>query len=178
MRAMAAGLVVVMLTTGIATAPVVSADNKLFDPLQSKMNFWGYQKLMKSVGLEQTRQVAGMIEFSKYPDFIKALIVVESAWNYEVRSWAGAIGLMQIRMIAAGEVDPQITEEQLFDPVVNVHIGITIFEDHMDHFRMRNEFEHWALTSYNRGRGGMYSLRLDPPRTDYSMKVVALSRQM
>ncbi len=171
-------MLTVMMLVSFAAAPVMSETGQFEDPIKDKLDFWGYQRLIKTIGMEKTRQVAGLIEYSTYPDFVRAIIAVESAWNSQARSHMDAIGLMQIRMIAAGEVDADITENKLFEPITNVEIGIQIFEEHMKYFDVFNETEHWALTSYNRGRGGTFRLKQDPPYTDYSEKVVQLSQQM
>ncbi len=171
-------LVSLLLLTTLATAPVVSEEAIFFDPLEGKLDYWGYQRLIPEIGMEKTRKVAELIEFSTYPEFVRAIITVESAWWYEARSYMDAIGLMQIRMIAANEVDPFITEEELFEPVANVEIGIEIFEEHMKYFDVFDETEHWALTSYNRGRYGTFALKQAPPYTDYSLKVLELSEKM
>lgn len=170
-------LSVLMMTTMAAT-PVLSEDEQFFDPLADKLEFWGYQRLIHQIGEEKTRQVVGLIEYSAYPEFVRAMITVESAWWNDSRSNMDAIGLMQIRMIAASEVDPFISEDELFEPLTNVEIGIEIFEEHMKYFDVFDETEHWALTSYNRGRGGTFALKQSPPYTDYSLKVLELSEDM
>ena len=167
--------------TTYSYAPTVPVDDQIPVPvaehqptMDEQLNQWGYQKLINNIGMDKTREVAELIESSFYPDLIRSIIMVESNWDPDARSNVDALGLMQVRMIAAGEVDPEITEELLFDPVTNVQIGIYIFEEHMKHFVEREATEHWALTSYNRGRGGTFALHIIPPSTDYSRKVLDL----
>lgn len=141
-------------------------------------DYWGYQRLAAQIGEEKAREVAGYIEYSSYPELIKAIITVESAWRVEAESNAQALGLMQIRMITAHEYEPDLTMAELFNPAKNIQIGIQIFEDHMNYFDDFTAGEHWALTSYNRGRFGTFSLDKNIPSTRYSRKVLALSEDM
>jgi len=122
--------------------------------------------------------VIGIIEASNYPDLVKAIITVESNWDPFALSEREARGLMQIRMIAAKELKEDIKPSDLYDPIINVKMGIRIFEEHMDHFLGFKETVHWALNSYNRGRHGTFALNLDPPRTRYSNKVLALTENL
>ena len=135
--------------------------------------FRGYRKLIDIVDLDKALRVIELIETSKYPDLIKAIITVESDWDPLALSNREARGLMQIRMIAAKELKEDIKPSDLYDPIINVKMGIRIFEEHMDHFLGFKETVHWALNSYNRGRHGTFALNLDPPRTRYSNKVLA-----
>lgn len=160
-------------------APNLTVAQKEANELPTEtMNYWGYQKLQKQIGVEETKVVAKMIEDSEYPDLIRAIITTESSWNTKAESYADARGLMQIRQIAAQEVDPTVEPEDLFDPFTNVEIGIAIFKDHMQYFANYSGSEHWALTSYNRGRYGTFSLKQHPPRTRYSKKVLGLTETM
>ena len=132
----------------------------------------GYAELLKQTDAETTMEVVRLIETSQYPDLVRAIIEVESNWNIRALSHKDARGLMQIRDIAAREIVPTIDPDALYDPILNVRIGIEIFEDHMNYFENYNHSEHWALTSYNRGRYGTFSLQATPPRTSYSNNVL------
>ena len=140
--------------------------------------FPGYRKLIDAIGLAKALYVIKLIETSKYPDLVKAIITVESNWDPFALSEREARGLMQIRMIAAKEIKEDIKPSDLYDPIINVKMGIRIFEEHMDYFLGFKETVHWALNSYNRGRHGTFDLNLDPPRTRYSNKALALTENL
>jgi len=172
-----AGIIAVMVNIGQAPASDVTIAD-IMAASEEWLDFWGYAKLADQIGDEEAFIVASMVENSTYPDLIRAIITVESAWDARARSCRDAIGLMQIRMIAANEYISDITEEELFDPLINVDVGIRIFEQHMNFFGDYSDAEQWALTSYNRGRAGTFSLNRIPPITDYSQKVIDLTGQM
>ncbi len=177
---------ILIITLALATtceAPLLDdeylSDIRKIEPyLESLNNYDGYRKLLKQVSSEQTLQVIQLIESSEYPEFVRAIIEVESGWFVQAHSYRNARGLMQIRPIAAWDIDPDITVDKLFDPVVNVSLGIQLFDDHMEYFFGWNDPEHWALTSYNRGRSGTFALDMHPPSTRYSRKVINHLSQM
>ncbi|MDP8239320.1 MAG: lytic transglycosylase domain-containing protein [Candidatus Hatepunaea meridiana] len=170
-------LLAILMLAGAGNAPENRAEYReemakielLFGELDE---YKGYQTLMNQIGLDETIEVIQLIENSDYPEMVKAIIEVESAWKVRALSNMDAIGLMQIRMIAATEVEPGINSSQLYNPTDNVRIGISIFENHMAYFTNYTDTEHWALTAYNRGRTGTFNLKLKPPRTRYSNKVL------
>jgi len=143
-----------------------------------KRDYRGYRRLAGQIGEEKANLAAKLIEYSAYPDLIRAIITIESSWKVNALSKMDAIGLMQVRLITAREVDPNITRERLFDPIHNIVIGIEIFENHMDYFNEYENGELWALTSYNRGRYGTFALHKSPQSTRYSRKVLELSENM
>ncbi len=160
-------------------APDLTKDMKQANELPPEtLEYWGYQKLQKQIGVDEANVIAKIIEDSEYPDLIRAIITIESAWKVDAQSFMDARGLMQIRQIAAQEVDPDVKPDDLYDPFTNIEIGIAIFMDHMAYFSDYKESEHWALTSYNRGRFGTFSLNQRPPRTRYSQKVLGLTDSM
>ena len=166
-------LVVIFIFANVGLTPVSADDeNELKDLPDSNGDFWGYKRLAGQIGEEKAYIVASIIEQSSYPELIRAIITIESSWHMRALSNREARGLMQIRMVAAREIKQDITSEELFDPIINVEIGIHIFEQHMNYFDNYHESEHWALTSYNRGRSGTFSLRQNPPETVYSVKVL------
>jgi soluble lytic murein transglycosylase len=87
------------------------------------------------------------------PALLSALILEESRFQVQAVSPAGARGLMQVmpqtgRQIARELKVRPFSEEQLFDPAVNIHLGSWYFA------RMLEEFEgkvHLALAAYNAG---------------------------
>ena len=168
-------LMAVLFLSGVVESPQLRGPPSFFQDLPiSFAEYWGYQKLAGQVGCSAVQEVANLIERSAYPELVKSIISVESNWDALALSSRGAYGLMQVRMIAAVEVAPDIEYFDLYDPVFNVRIGIAIFENHMDYFMGFDAVEHWVLTSYNRGRQGAFELNMDPPCTKYSQKVLEL----
>lgn len=167
-----------LLTAAAAALTLTRASGTLESPpislelSETAAAYEGYQILQDQIGIEQTCIIAKMIEDSSYPELIRGLITVESEWQVDALSPYHAIGLMQIRELAAVEFEPDITEETLFNPMRNVELGIAIFEKYMDYFRDYSEPEHWALTSYNRGLSGANALEMNPPRTAFSCRVI------
>ncbi len=168
----ALGLVFAVVDIGQLTSDRVPNERTLADLPEDVRDFWGYKRLAEQVGQRRAYIVASLIEGSSYPELIRGIITVESGWDIRAQSNRSALGLMQIRMIAAREMEPDITSDQLFDPVKNVDIGIRIFERHMHYFDQFVDSEHWALTAYNRGRSATFSLGARPPMTSYSLKVL------
>ena len=168
-------LLMVLTLNGVVEAPQLRGPPGFYQDLTIDfIEYWGYQKLAGQVGWSAVQEVVNLIEGSVYPALVKSIISVESNWDAFARSPRDAYGLMQVRMIAAVEVELDIEYFDLYDPVLNVRIGIAIFERHMEYFMGFDAAEHWALTSYNRGRCGAFELNLDPPRTRYSQKVLGL----
>ena len=176
-------VVAVLLLVGNGNVPSSAAEAShaeiFVNPWQQALDsYWGYQKLEKQIGHDQTLKIVELVETSGHPEMIKAIIEVESAWRVNARSHKDARGLMQIRHIAAREVDPYVTNDELYEPLRNVVMGIEIFEKHMEYYLGFDDPEHWALTSYNRGRRGTFALKMDPPSTRYSRKVLDLTDRM
>jgi len=172
--------VVILILAGQVHAPSLSAEQceqlaAVRPWLEALASYDGYQALLSQAGPEATIKVIRLIETSFHPEMIRAIIEVESAWNVHARSSRDARGLMQIRSIAARDLDPGIDPDELFDPVVSVRLGIRIFEQHMDYFFGYDNTEHWALTAYNRGRSATFALNMTPPRTRYSRRVMKLT---
>lgn len=87
---------------------------------------------------------------------ITAMIAQESEFNPNSKSWAGAVGLMQVipRFV---EVD----YEQLYDPVTNIKQGVSIFKDHLEHYAYLDSTNQvkFALAAYNSGMGHIADAR-------------------
>ncbi len=86
------------------------------------------------------------------PYITLSMIATESSFQRRAVSWAGAYGLMQIKPIAAEEIAPDagITlegEETLFDPAVNITLGIRYLAKMKKRFGNISD----ALTAYNYG---------------------------
>jgi soluble lytic murein transglycosylase-like protein len=92
------------------------------------------------------------------PNFVLAVIEVESSGRKDAISEAGALGLMQI-MPTTGEfladrIDvPWRGRESLFDPVVNVRLGVHYLEELIDRYADVRT----ALAAYNAGPGNVSS---------------------
>jgi soluble lytic murein transglycosylase len=81
------------------------------------------------------------------PYLMLSLIRQESAFNENARSGAGAIGLMQV-MPRTGHLVSRVSRNQLFNPDVNVKVGVKYFSRLMERFD--GSVEH-ALAAYNAG---------------------------
>lgn len=87
---------------------------------------------------------------------VTAMIAQESEFNPNSKSWAGAVGLMQIipRFVT--------TEyEQLYDPVTNIKEGTRIIKEHLRHYAYMDSTNQWAfaLATYNSGMGHIADAR-------------------
>lgn len=87
---------------------------------------------------------------------LTAMIAQESSFNPNSKSWAGAVGLMQ--------VIPRFVEteyEQLYDPVTNIKEGSRIIKEHLRHYSYMDSTNQWAmaLATYNVGLGHMADAR-------------------
>ncbi|WP_087148689.1 MltF family protein [Rhodohalobacter halophilus] len=87
---------------------------------------------------------------------LTAMIAQESSFNPNSKSWAGAVGLMQ--------VIPRFVEteyEQLYDPVTNIKEGARIIKEHLNHYSYMDSTNQWqmALATYNVGLGHMADAR-------------------
>jgi len=81
-----------------------------------------------------------------------SIIATESSFRKKAISWAGAYGLMQIKPITAEEVADEIGipwrgERTLFDPVVNITLGLRYLAKLKKRFGNLSD----ALTAYNYG---------------------------
>jgi membrane-bound lytic murein transglycosylase F len=87
---------------------------------------------------------------------ITAMIAQESEFNPNSKSWAGAVGLMQVipRFV-------DVKYEELYDPVINIKQGVSIFKDHMDHYSYLDSTNQvaFALATYNAGMGHVADAR-------------------
>ena len=79
-------------------------------------------------------------------EMVKAVIQTESDWNHKAVSTSGAIGLMQVLpSTARSEFDTP--KQDLFDPYVNVTVGIKYLSELNDRF---DDMES-TLTAYSHG---------------------------
>ncbi len=112
------------------------------------------------------------------PLLVLAIMKVESQFRPRVRSFAGAVGLMQVMPIVLREVGKDIDVDQredLLDPYKNVHIGIHYFTFLLDKYRHDVEK---ALIAYNMGPAALdgYLARASTPSPRYYNKVMQYYR--
>jgi soluble lytic murein transglycosylase len=81
-------------------------------------------------------------------DLVKAVITTESSWNHRARSTSNARGLMQVLPTTANQVF-DTPSDQLYDPYVNVTLGIM----YLAHLKDHHGFDslHEQLTAYSHG---------------------------
>ena len=79
-------------------------------------------------------------------EMVKAVIQTESDWNHKAVSTSGAIGLMQI-LPSTAMSEFQTPKQDLFDPYVNVTVGIKYLSQLNEHF---DDLES-TLTAYSHG---------------------------
>ena len=79
-------------------------------------------------------------------DMVKAVIQTESSWNHKAVSTSGAIGLMQILPKTAMD-EFNTPEQDLYDPYVNVTVGIK----YLSHLNKHFDDIDATLTAYSHG---------------------------
>ena len=79
-------------------------------------------------------------------EMVKAVIQTESSWDHKAVSESGAIGLMQILPSTAWD-EFKTPKEDLFDPYVNVTVGIKYLAHLNNHFDDMDA----TLTAYSHG---------------------------
>ena len=79
-------------------------------------------------------------------EMVKAVIQTESDWNHKVVSTSGAIGLMQV-LPSTARSEFNTPKQDLFDPYVNVTVGIKYLSKLNDRF---DDLES-TLTAYSHG---------------------------
>jgi len=87
---------------------------------------------------------------------LTAIAAQESGFNPYSKSWAGAVGLMQIM--------PQFVEvpyEELYDPLTNIQVAAQILKSHLEHYAYLDSTNQlaFALATYNVGMGHMADAR-------------------
>ena len=86
-----------------------------------------------------------------HPSLGFQLVKVESGFQHSAKSSKDALGLTQVRIATAREVDPEITPRRLLDPETNLRIGFRVLR------RMLRQFDNdleLALRAYNLGPTG------------------------
>lgn len=87
---------------------------------------------------------------------IVAIAAQESKFDPEARSWAGAVGLMQINHRFS-----KYSDIELLDPEINVREGVRILKESLKHYSYLDDKTKWALTlaTYNAGVGHVSDAR-------------------
>lgn len=136
----------------------------------------------QSMAVTERRDVAAVVgqladRYAIDPLLIVAIMRVESRFQPRVRSYAGAIGLMQVRPIVVRAVANELAINParhallLNDPVWNVRIGVHYFAGLLQRF---GGHVPTALLAYNRGPTAVartYRGR-KAPRIGYALKVL------
>jgi soluble lytic murein transglycosylase-like protein len=99
------------------------------------------------------------------------LVRVESAFDPRALSPVGAIGLTQLMLPTAAELQPGITRERLYDRDTNLRLGFRYFRRLLRFYG--NDVE-MALHAYNRGIGTVARIRRagGDPANGYATKVL------
>jgi soluble lytic murein transglycosylase-like protein len=104
------------------------------------------------------------------PELAFRLIRLESGFNVRARSRVGDHGLAQVRIPTARFYDPDITEEDLYNPQTNLTIGFR----YLRHLLETYQDLRLALLAYNRGPTRLRQL-LDEgrdPRNGYASRII------
>jgi len=88
---------------------------------------------------------------------IASIAAQETKFNPKSKSWAGAVGLMQV-MPRFSEVTD---EEKLYDVRTNIREGVRIIKEHLRHYSYMDSTDKWsfALAAYNAGPGHIADAR-------------------
>ena len=107
-------------------------------------------------------------DFDRDPDFVVALMYVESRFKPDAVSSAGAHGLMQVMPLWLKVLGAE--GDDLFDPRTNVRRGLQIYGSYESMLKSKE----FALTAYNRGSWKVEEdLRQDKdPRNGYAKDVL------
>lgn len=105
------------------------------------------------------------------PELGFRLVRVESRFKARARGPAGALGLMQLMPGTARSIDRRVSDEDLFEPAINLRIGFRYLRSLLD---MYGGDVRLALLAYNRGEGTVnrYLRSGRDPENGYSRKVL------
>jgi len=82
------------------------------------------------------------------PELAFRLVNLESRFNTRAKSHANAYGLAQVQVATARFYEPEITEEKLYEPELNLQIGFRYLRDLIETYAGDIKM---ALLAYNRG---------------------------
>ena len=103
---------------------------------------------------EYVEKYANEYNIDKY--LVYAIIKTESNFEEEAKSTSNAIGLMQIMeataLETANKMDLSISKEDLFNPELNIKIGLKYFTDLLDKYNINYNL---AIIAYNAGIGNV-----------------------
>jgi membrane-bound lytic murein transglycosylase F len=87
---------------------------------------------------------------------VVAIAAQESKFDPFARSWAGAVGLMQVNHRFS-----RYSEEELYNPELNIQEGVRIIKENLKHYDYLDEKNQWALAlaTYNAGVGHVTDAR-------------------
>ncbi|MDZ7716241.1 MAG: transporter substrate-binding domain-containing protein [Balneolaceae bacterium] len=88
---------------------------------------------------------------------IASMVAQETKFNPNSKSWAGAIGLMQVMPRFSEVEDKQL----LYDEETNLREGVRIISEHLNHYAYMDSTDQWAfaLATYNAGQGHLADAR-------------------
>ncbi|WP_138431297.1 transglycosylase SLT domain-containing protein [Fodinibius saliphilus] len=88
---------------------------------------------------------------------VASIIAQETKFNPNAKSWAGAVGLMQV----LPRYSQTPSEELLYDEEINLREGVRIINEHLNHYSYMDSTDKWsfALAAYNAGQGHVADAR-------------------
>lgn len=88
---------------------------------------------------------------------VASIVAQETKFNPKSKSWAGAVGLMQV-LPRYSEVK---NEQLLYNEEVNLREGVRIIKEHLQHYSYMDSTNKWsfALAAYNAGQGHVADAR-------------------
>lgn len=132
---------------------------KYFEESRQMAEYYNPEWQYQSIGIiSPYDDMVKAIAESKELDWllITAIIAQESSFNPYSKSWAGAVGLMQIipRFV-------EVPYEELYDPLTNIQVGTQILREHLNHYAYLDSTNQlsFALATYNVGLGHMADAR-------------------
>ncbi|MBD3616204.1 MAG: transporter substrate-binding domain-containing protein [Gracilimonas sp.] len=122
-------------------------------------DYYNPEKYYSSMGLissfeDLTKSVADSVGLDWL--LLTSMVIQESGFNPEAKSFAGAVGLMQILPRFS------VTEyNNLYDPLTNLHEGAWILKNNLNHYAYLDSVNQlsFALATYNAGNGHMIDAR-------------------
>lgn len=88
---------------------------------------------------------------------VASIVAQETRFNPQSKSWAGAMGLMQIMPRYSQVEDTTL----LYNEEVNLREGVRILKEHLNHYSYMDSTDQWAfsLAAYNVGQGHLGDAR-------------------